>query len=382
MYLKSLSLTDYRNYSALSCGFGPGVNLVTGANAQGKTNLIEAVYYLSIGRAYRQARDEQLIRWGRDSFRIRGKVESRFGSTEIETLYRREGNPAKTISVDGLRAQKREEVSGRLTSVLFSPESMAVVKGPPQERRSLLDYDISQISYAYASDLYKYRRILAQRNALLRKLSHIPMGVEDKKERLSVWDQQLVVYGSRIVEKRTAVVEKLTPLVRLVHRKLADNEDNMEIRYFQYGMDAAASNEKDRKRDFAAALREAGERTLAEDLRLGSTQWGPHRDDLKIFLEGIDLRQYGSQGQQRTGALALKLAELELFRGESGEYPVLLLDDVMSELDEERQRKLLGVINEKYIQCIITATEAKNIDLIEKRQPKRFMVNRGEIKEL
>jgi DNA replication and repair protein RecF len=383
MFLASLALTTYRNYKSLFCEFCPGINLVTGANAQGKTNLIEAVYYLSIGRAYRQVRDEQLIKWGEDSFQIVGNIESRQGKTEIETRFAREGNPAKTVLVGGLRVTKREDVSGRFTSVLFSPESMSIIKGSPQERRDFLNYDIGQISLTYTSDLYRYRRLLAQRNALLKKLGPITMSNDEKAEKLSVWDQQLIIYGSRIVDKRIAVIDKITPLVRLIHRKLANSEENMEVRYVLSAKGAPPlRQDKVKTPDAAGFLREARERLLGDDLRLGSTQWGPHRDDLKITLGGVDMRQYGSQGQQRTGVLALKLAELEIFRGESGEYPLLLLDDVMSELDEERQMKLLNFIHEKNIQSIITATEAKNMYLIEKRQSRRFFVNRGEIETL
>lgn len=385
MFLASLDLNGYRNYRRLSCEFSPGINLITGANAQGKTNLVESVYYLSIGKAYRQARDDQLILWGDNSFQIKGIIESRRGKSEIEVRYHREENPAKTILVDGLRMTKREDVSGRFTSVLFSPESIAIVKGSPQERRDFLNYDIGQISLTYGSDVYKYKRLLAQRNALLKNLSQVSLPLGDKREKLSVWDQQLVIYGCRLVEKRMAFVDKLAPMVRLIHRKLTSGKENMEIRYLINAEASPSANndnpDKVDKKDIAGFLRETCDRSLEDDLKLGSTQWGPQRDDLKITLDGADMRRFGSQGQQRTCVLALKLAELEIFRGESGEYPLLLLDDVMSELDGERQKQLLNFINEKYIQCVITATEIKNINFIEKRQGKRFLVNRGEIRE-
>ena len=382
MLLSSLTLAGYRNYKNLECIFSPGVNMVTGANAQGKTNLIEAVYYFSVGKAYRQARDEQLVQWGGKTFYIKGDIKSRQGASEIEVRYDREANPAKSFAAGGLQRVKWEEISGIFNSVLFSPESMAVIKGSPQERRNFLDYDIAQVSLAYSADLYKYKRLLAQRNALLKKLGPLPVPLNDKKERLAVWDQQLVLYGSRIAEKRMAFLEKMAPLVRLTHRKLTDSKEKMEIQYIRYTKDAAPlAGDDGAKADAAIFLERARDCSLPDDLRFGSTQWGPHRDDLKILLDGVDMKLYGSQGQQRTGILALKLAELEIFRGESGEYPVLLLDDVMSELDENRQRQLLNIINEKFIQCIITATEAKNTGLTEKRLLKQFLVNRGEIRE-
>jgi len=382
MILTSLELTGYRNYRSLSCDFCPGINLISGANAQGKTNLIESVHYLSIGKAYRQARDDQLILWGGQSFSIKGRVERKQGKTEIEVRYRQEENPAKTVWANGLRLTSRENLSGMLTSVLFSPESMTILKGPPRERREFLNYDISQISLTYSTNLARYMRILAQRNALLKKLGAVSASEAEKRERLSVWDQQLIFYGSRIIEKRMSIVEKLIPLVRLTHRKLTDDNDNMELYYVPHAKDnIMIKKNSEGKWDVESFLREAGAASFDYDVRYGSTRWGPHLDDIRVLLDGVDIRQYGSQGQQRTGVLALKLAELEIFRGESGEYPVLLLDDVLSELDEKRQRKLLEFINEKYIQCIITATESKNINLIVKRQAKSFFVNRGEIKE-
>ena len=383
MYLTSVELAGYRNYRRLSCALCPGINLICGENAQGKTNLIEAIYYLSLGKSYRTAKDEQLPLWGMRSFQIKGKVEKKQGSTEIEVNYRQDENPTKTIWANGLRLDKKENLNGILTSVLFSPESMAILKGSPEERRTFLNYDISQISISYSMNLNKYIRILAQRNALLKRLGIISMPEREIKEKLSVWDQQMVTYGGKIIEKRISFIEKLAPLVRLIHRKLADSRDNMELYYAPFAKDDVLIKKgSEGKWDAEGFLREVCAKSRDDDLRLGSTQWGPHRDDVKIILEGADLRQYGSQGQQRTAVLAMKLAELEIFRGESGEYPLLLLDDVLSELDERRQHQLLEFINDKSIQCIITATEAKNISFIEKRQNKRYIVNRGEMREI
>ena len=383
MFLSSIQLQGYRNYHQLHCVFSPGINLFTGANAQGKTNLIESIYYLSIGRAYRQAADEQLIQWGRDAFSIHGYTERKNRETaDIEIIYRKEEKPAKRILVNGLHQTKKEEMSGVFISVLFSPESMTMMKGAPIERRNFLDYDIGQISMIYRTDLFRYRRLLAQRNALLKRMSAGSSKGAGDKEQLLVWDRQLIAYGKKIMEKRISFIEKMTPMVRLTHRKLTEGEENMELQYQVYAKNPATIHKKrGEERDIGSFLSDLRDSSLEEDLRFGSTQWGPHRDDVRIMINGVDARKYGSQGQQRTGILALKLAELEIFRGESGEYPVLLLDDVLSELDEKRQRKLLDIINEKYIQCIITATDVKNPGLTEKRQLKQFSVSKGEISE-
>lgn len=383
MYLSSLSLKDYRNYKRLECALCPGINIFTGPNAQGKTNLIEAIYYLSIGKAYRQARDEELIRWGGDSFLIKGEAGSRPGKIEIEVCYNRAAKPGKEVRANGLKQQKWEAVSGLFTSVLFSPESMSVIKGAPQERRGFLDHDLGQISPAYSADVYRYRRLLAQRNALLKKVGFSRAPMTDIRERLSLWDKQLIHYGSRIVEKRLDFLEKMTPLARLAHRKLTHGKENLEIQYVPYSNEtpypAGVAISKDYN-EISGFLTRQCEISLEDDLRYKSTRWGPHRDDVSVLLDGKDMRKYGSQGQQRTGALALKLAEIEVFRGSSGEYPVLLLDDVLSELDGQRQEQLLDIITDRNIQCVVTATELGNVRLPENRQIRRFSVSDGEIR--
>ncbi|MCL2120917.1 MAG: DNA replication/repair protein RecF [Clostridiales bacterium] len=382
MLIESLLLAGYRNYKQLHCRFSPGVNLFMGANAQGKTNLIESIYYLSVGKAYRQARDEQLILWGDCAFQIKGEIDSRKGKAQMEIRYRQGESPPKALMLNGLRKQKWEEMSGALTSVLFSPESMAIIKGSPQERRNFLDYDISQVSLAYSADLYKYRRVLAQRNALLKRIGPLPEPLSAKRETLSIWDGQLITYGSRIIEKRLSFIEKMTPLVRLTHRRLTEGKENMEIQYLLHAKSPLElKKNSDGKIDISEFLKEARDHALEEDLRLKSTQWGPHRDDVKVLLNGMEMRQYGSQGQQRTGILALKLAELEIFRGESGEYPILLLDDVLSELDENRQQQLLTIVNEKAVQCVITATDEKIPGMREIKKLKKFDVHKGEVRE-
>ncbi len=390
MYLSSINLTDYRNYRRLEWSLCPGINILTGANAQGKTNLIEAIYYLSIGKAYRQARDEELIRWGAGAFAIKGEVEGRAGNAALEICFKPGEKQGKTVAVNGFKTRRWEEASGVFTSVLFSPESMSIIKGSPAERRGFIDRDLCQISPAYAADLFKFKRILSQRNALLKRLALSRTTRSEARESLSIWDSQFIHYSSRIIEKRMAFIEKMAPLARLTHRRLTRGGENLEIRYAtrdnegESGGVITEAPGQGKQWDYAgiaAFLQTRSELTLEEDLRFKSTRWGPHRDDLKVSLDGRDTRTYGSQGQQRTSALALKLAEIELFRGESGQYPVLLLDDVLSELDGDRQRQLLSVINEKNIQSVVTATELGDVKMSANKPVKRFTVSAGELRE-
>jgi DNA replication and repair protein RecF len=214
----------------------------------------------------------------------------------------------------------------------------------------------------------------------LKKIGLSSLSGKEKEERLSLWDQQLLDYGAKIVAKRQTAVEKMTPLTRLTQRRLTAGRENIEIRYrLKLKEDPDWDGKGKSAEEIRAALAQAREDFLAEDLRWGSTQWGPQRDDLEITLNGADLRQFGSQGQQRTGVLALKLAELEFFRGEGGEYPILLLDDVMSELDGERQERLLNFIDEKAIQCLITTTGAQDFPISKSGRPRIFLVREGRI---
>jgi len=351
--------------------------MLIGSNAQGKTNLIEAIYYLSIGKSYRSVKDEQLIRWGEDTFQIKGKVANRQGQTVIEVNYKKNARHSKNIRIGGLPLSKNDELGGHLTSVLFSPDNMSIIKGSPQERRKFLDYDISQVSRVYAKNIQKYQRLLNQRNILLKRLSLKKATENSIISELEIWDRQLAETGAEIIEKRLQTIVKLNPLTRLMQRKLSKGQENLEIQYIFNRKETIQPGT-----DIREKLLQAREENLKNDLKYGITQWGPHRDDLAITLNGINLKQFGSQGQQRTAVLALKLAELEFFRGESGEYPILLLDDVMSELDKNRREQLLQVIYEKSIQCFITSTDKIDFGDYEKRNICTFEINKGSISPL
>ncbi|MDR1205396.1 MAG: DNA replication/repair protein RecF [Peptococcaceae bacterium] len=371
MLLQSLELKDYRNYQAFSHDFSPSLNIFQGKNAQGKTNLIEAIYYLSIGRSYRPVKEDQLVRWEQKSFLISGKILNRLGVLSLETAFSRLTKPAKQIYIGGLKAQKPADMLGNLNSVLFAPEDLSMIKGSPQERRNFLDYDISQVSTEYFQELHKYRRLLAQRNHLLKQ---IHFGRRDGAN-LSLWDEQLLASASQIVYKRLQALEKLNPLMRLTQRKLTGGVENLDIKYF-----LNKRRELKISDDIPGALKEVQRDVLQEETRQGVTLWGPHRDDLSIVVNGMDLKLYGSQGQHRTAVLALKLSELEFFRGESGEYPILLLDDVMSELDEWRRNALIQFIQSKEIQCFITTTDSIGVLGKYEKEIRTYQIQAGQIK--
>jgi DNA replication and repair protein RecF len=370
MLLQSLNLKNYRNYQEFSCDFSPSLNVFQGPNAQGKTNLIESIYYLSIGKSYRPVKEDQLIRWEQKSFFVSGKIKNKLGVLSMDVSFDRMAKPARQICVEGLKVVRSSDILGNLNSVLFAPEDLFMIKGSPQERRSFLDYDISQISSSYFLELQKYRRLLFQRNHLLKQ---IHFGQCDKAG-LSVWDEQLLTSASQIIHKRLQTLEKLSPLMRLTQRKLTEGAENIDIKYL-----LNRKRELKISDDIAAALKEIQKEMFQEEIRQGMTLWGPHRDDLSIVVNGTDLKLYGSQGQHRTTVLALKLSELEFFRGESGEYPILLLDDVMSELDERRRNELIQFIQSKEIQCFITTTDSIGVFKKYEKETRVYQIQAGKI---
>ena len=382
MYLEKLKLINYRNYESLNSDFSAQINILKGSNAQGKTNLLEAIYYLAIGRAYRLIREDQLIKWGHDRFSLSGQIRNKVGLINLEVFFQdnkqsrqlsapRGKKMQKEIKVNGLKIRRMADFLGNLTAVLFAPENLNIIKGAPLERRKLLDNDISQVSPGYYLKLQQYNQILKQRNHLLRKIAESRQGLEE----LEIWDLQLKTVGISIIQKRLEVLEKLTPLTRLMQRKLTGGRENLEFKYF-FNRKWEVKKGYDIEELFAQEIK----RVRKEELIRGMTLWGPHRDDFLLTVNGINLKLYGSQGQHRTAVLAIKLAELEFFKGESGEYPLLLLDDVLSELDQERREHLLNIIQGKVIQCFITTTEDIDLFWKNKNNIASFFVEAGVLK--
>ena len=350
MQITELTLRSYRSYETLHLAFDPGVQIFLGANAQGKTNIIEALYYAAFGRSHRTSSDAELIRVGADGAYIGLSFRRHDVPGELSFTFARGARRRITYAGDSLR---QRDLVGILPMVLFSPEDLFLVKGAPALRRRYLDAELSQASPAYYGELLRYTRILKQRNAVLKDIRERLAAPDD----LPPWDAQLARSAAYIVTRRIAAVAQLGALSARVQAVLAAGEE-LALAYEIAG----AGGEDFAEDDMTESLHLWYNKMLCEgrarDIARAATGVGPHLDDLVLRVGGMSLRSYGSQGQQRTGALALKLAELFYLQENIGEAPILLLDDVMSELDADRRRALLDFIRHEHIQTFITATDA------------------------
>lgn len=347
MYLTRIQLRDYRNYQQADLVPGQGITVLYGDNAQGKTNALEAVYLCCTGRSHRTPRDKELVRWGEPAGWVRVELERRDGGHDVEILL-----PAaerKQVKVGGNLIARSGELMGHLNGVLFSPEDLRMVKDGPAERRRFVDMELSQIRPAYYYALQRYNRALSQRNHLLREIPFKPQ----LKDTLPEWEEQLAASGAQIMEHRAQFIARLNEAAHENHLSISGGKEHLSVVYHP---SVALEGERARlKEGLLRALSAARE----QELRRGTTALGPHRDDLTLNLDGVDVRAFGSQGQQRTTALSLKLSELSVMREETGEWPVLLLDDVMSELDPQRRRQLLTRLEP--VQTLVTLTDLSDL---------------------
>ena len=341
MQVKKIVLKNFRNYEVIENVFGESINLLVGKNGQGKTNMIEAIYYSAIGKSPRTTKDQDLINWSKDRASFLVQIEKKSGTKNIEAIFSRQTK--KTVRINTVSLLKIGDLLGNLNVVFFSPDELKLVKDAPQDRRKFLDTDISQLNKNYFYNLNKYNKILEQRNKLLKTAS----SVEVLEQTLPIWDEQLAETGSKIILERIKFLNRLKDVAKEAHDYLTSKKEILEISY----AGIVGETDAEIKQKLLDELKLAKEK----DVKLGFTNVGPHRDDIKLVVNGIDIRSFGSQGQQRTVALSMKLAELEIFKEEIGEYPVLLLDDVLSELDKDRQQKLLNYV--KRLQTIITTTQ-------------------------
>jgi len=346
MQIQSVQLVNFRNHARTSIELDPGINVLVGENAQGKTNLLEAIYITCVGRGFRSPRDKEVIRFGQDFAKVGTTAIKKFGKLDVEITISTKseklppdkaglaGPTLKQIKVNQIPIAKMGELMGNVTCVFFNPDELRLIKDAPADRRRFMDIDISQMNKIYFYNLLRYNKILKQRNALLKNMNARPTA--DELSSLDIWDEQLEKYAEQIIAARVDFCEKLKATVPAVHAALAPSE-TLTVDY-----ECSTWNKK------LSDVRE-------KDLRLRTTTVGPHRDDILLRLNGKDVRAFASQGQQRTVALSLKIAELKIFEAVTGEKPILLLDDVLSELDETRQAKLLELI--KGWQSVITTTE-------------------------
>ena len=359
MLVRSVSLIRYRSYSGLLMEPAPGINLLYGDNAQGKTNLLEAVYLCATAASHRGAKDREMIAFGSDEAHIRLEVEKKGIPTRIELHLNRDKK--REAQVNGVPLRKISELLGLFHVVFFSPEDLKIIKSAPVERRAFLNVELCQLDGAYTRDLVDYKRTLTQRNALLKEMK----SDRDFTPLLDAYDQRLAVSGERLMQARLVFTEELEEIVRNIHRDLTDGQEDLRIRYVP-GAEMGRMEEK----LFLSRDR---------DIYQGSTSLGPQRDELEFTINGADVKHFGSQGQQRTTALSMKLAEIELVRRKLGEPPVLLLDDVLSELDAGRREKLLGSING--IQTFLTCTGLDDFVRRQVHADKKWKVTKGTLTE-
>ena len=335
MVIKSLKLKNYRNYDLLNLNFDPSTNILYGDNAQGKTNILEALYLSGTTKSHRGTKDRDIIQFGHEESHIETIVEKK--GIVFQTDIHLKKNSPKGIAIDKVPIRRASELFGIVHFVFFSPEDLNIIKEGPAGRRRFIDLELSQLDRIYLSNLSNYNRIINQRNSLLKDI----YGQKNLMETLDIWDMQLVSYGNKILKRRKEFIEQINKIISNIHFKLTGGKERISLSY-----ESGIGN---------MTFEEALIRYRERDIKMKSTTSGPHRDDICFMTDkGLDIRKFGSQGQQRTAALSLKLSEIELVKRVIGDTPVLLLDDVLSELDKHRQNYLLDNIYD--IQTIITCT--------------------------
>lgn len=334
MIIQSIELNNFRNYENLQISFDEGTNILFGDNAQGKTNILEAAYLSGTTKSHKGSKDKEMIRFGTNEAHLRTMVLKKGKQYQIDMHLK--NNRSKGIAVNKIPMKKASELFGILNIVFFSPEDLNIIKNGPSERRHFLDAELCQLDKIYLSDLSNYNKILNQRNKLLKDMVYRP----ELSDTLPVWDMQLIDTGKKIIRRREQFVKELNEIVHEIHYRISGGKEELFLSY-----EPSVS---------ADMMEQEIERVRQRDLKMCQTSVGPHRDDLLFSIADVDIRKFGSQGQQRTSALSLKLSEIELVRKSIHDTPVLLLDDVLSELDSNRQNYLLNSICDT--QTIITCT--------------------------
>ena len=348
MIVDSIKLENFRNYQSLKLKFDKGTNIFYGDNAQGKTNILESVYVCGTTRSHRSSKDREMIQFAQEESHIRMKIIRGGSPVNIDMHLRK--NRTKGIAINGVPIRKASELFGVANFVFFSPEDLNIIKNGPGERRRFIDMELCQLNKVYMHNLANYNKIVIQRNKLLKEISFRP----DFLDTLDIWDMQMVEYGKKVIEERKIFISRLNEIMREIHGRLSGSREEILISY-ETNVQAE---------EFGETLK----RNRDRDLKVKVALVGPHRDDIFFQINNVDIRKFVSQGQQRTAALSLKLSEIELVKQELGDTPILLLDDVLSELDSHRQGYLLDSIHD--IQTLITCTGLD--DFVENR----FQINK------
>ena len=334
MIIESIELKNYRNYKELHMNFDQGTNILYGDNAQGKTNILEAIYVCATTKSHRGSKDREIIGFGEEESHI--KINLKKDDVPYRIDMHLKLNKTKGVAINGIPIHKASELFGIVNVVFFSPEDLNIIKNGPAERRRFIDLELCQLNKLYVHSLVQYNKSLLQRNKILKELSFRP----EYEEMLDIWDMQLVSYGREIIRYRENFIGRLNELIEKIHFNLSGEKEKLVLKY-EPNVEIDQYEKTLKKNRF-------------QDMKQKTTLTGPHRDDIIFYVNDIDIRKFGSQGQQRTAALSLKLAEIELVKKTVKDYPILLLDDVLSELDGSRQEHLLLEI--KHIQTIITCT--------------------------
>lgn len=357
MYIKYLMLKDYRNYEELLIELVKGVNVFIGDNAQGKTNVLEAMYYCAFAKSHRTNKDKELISWDKEKSIIQVYVNKQRLDKRIDISILRDGK--KAITINKIKINKISELIGTFNVVMFSPEDLRIVKESPGVRRKFIDMEIAQLNPKYYYSLVQYNKVLNERNSILKSRR-----VDDTM--IQVYDDQLSTFAGYIIKKRIEYVNKLNEYGKTIHKDITSGKENIDFKYITPVKDIENIKEE---------LKILLKKNINKDIMNGITSIGPHRDDLNIYLNGVDAKRFGSQGQQRTSVLTMKFASLKIIKETTGEYPVLLLDDVLSELDINRKKYILSSIED--IQTIITCTGIEDINENLNGEYKVFNVKNG-----
>ncbi|MFA5526975.1 MAG: DNA replication/repair protein RecF [Peptostreptococcales bacterium] len=366
MFIKNIHIKNFRNYKEEIVSFNKKFNIIIGKNGQGKTNLIESIYLMSIGKSFRSFNDNDMIQLDQDNALINGVICKKYSEVDIQILLSRKNK--KIIKLNQTPLRRNSQILNNVYIVCFTPEDLRIVKDGPEKRRNFINRELCQIKPLYYSQLYKYNKILVQRNACLKNINNF-----NKKDdmMLDIWNKEMIKYGINLIKNREEFIKRLNNISKKIHAKLTNEKENLEILY-DCSVDKA---EEIKEENYYKKLKE----TEKKDIMRGYTSIGPHKDDLIIKINGIDVRNFGSQGQQRTASLSLKLAEIKLIAEETGEIPILILDDVLSELDQYRQNYLVNFL--KNMQVFITTTEIKEFIVKDLQEYSIFNIQEGNIEK-